>query len=143
MSGDRQDQLLRLMQGVRADLDGYRQLSALLERQHAAALRHDAQALPEVTEGIVALVDAMEPRSRERTGIVRSLCGRADAEGMRLVLASMPEAARNTLSGWWDALEPLVRDCHAQNLRTRQLMVDQSEVMRRVLQEEQGVYAPQ
>ncbi|MFA7097679.1 MAG: flagellar protein FlgN [Gammaproteobacteria bacterium] len=138
----RSDCLARFVKGVQMDLDGYRQLRALLDEQFQAALRHQAEPLRDIARRIEALVDAMEARRRERVALVGHLCGAANSGAIQQVFAMLPERTRVKVQAWWDALDGLVRECKTLNARNGRLLMEQYEIMRRLMGEESDIYAP-
>ncbi|XAH22438.1 flagellar export chaperone FlgN [Xylophilus sp. GW821-FHT01B05] len=137
-----QQKLARFMQGVRADVDGYRALRSLLVAQFDAALRHETAALEDLAGSIVELTAELEARREERVALAREWAPGGAAVGMPTLLGLLPPTARDALSSWWSTLEQLVHECKAQNMRNCRLMVEQNEVMRRVLNQEEATYAP-
>jgi flagella synthesis protein FlgN len=138
----RSELLMRLSRGLNADLAAYGELKALLQAQFDAALRHETVRLAEISDAVTELAETLEARRRERVDLVGTFL-EGDAEpSMTKVFASCPEAARAMLQGWWSELENLVRECKALSGRSCTLLVDQHEIMQRVLNGEANIYAP-
>lgn len=137
----RQEAVARLTHGVRADVQDYQRLQALLEEQFAAALRHHATRLTELAESIATLVDGLEQRRRERVMLAGALLG-TDKPAMPALFARLPDGPRAPLEAAWHQLEQLVRDCKTLNQRNCNLMVEQHALMQRVLHGEGDTYAP-
>ncbi|AKJ30356.1 flagellar protein FlgN [Caldimonas brevitalea] len=134
--------LARLLLGVRADLADYARLRELLQEQFDVALRHDSQQMAETAERISALTAALEARRGERVALAAELLGKDAPVSMQRLVPLVPAPARAALQDWWQTLEALVRECKALNARNCRLMMDQHEIMQRVLHSEVHTYAP-
>lgn len=142
----RREALETVVRGIVADLADYRQMKLLLEAQFEAALAHRSDAITEVGEHIVALAASMEARRVERVRLAGRLAGRVADVGepasMAGVFALLGEAARARAQAAWRALEVLVVECKTLNARNCRLLMDQHEIMQRVLHKESDIYAP-
>ena len=136
----RQQAMLRLLRGVADDLGAYRALITLLEEQFDAALRHQSGRLGEVAERIMAALDAMDARRRQRVALVEALLGAGGT--MPQVFELLKGEARLRLATDWQALEQMVIECKRLNVRNSSLLTDQYSVMQRVLHGEEQIYAP-
>ncbi|WKB54102.1 flagellar export chaperone FlgN [Eleftheria terrae] len=135
--------LARLLQGVRADLTDYVRLQELLESQFEAALRHETVAMQDVAERITALAAMLEARRQDRVALLEQLlAGQAQPASIDALLPQLSPQGRATLQAWWRTLEERVRHCKALNARNCRLLMDQHEIMQRVLQPEADLYAP-
>ncbi|MBS1190271.1 MAG: flgN [Rhodocyclaceae bacterium] len=134
--------LLRLMQGMRADLIGYGQLKMLLENQFEAALHHRGEKLEEIAQAILALADSLEERRRERVALAAEILGPGEDISIAAVFRQFPENRRQALESGWQVLEGLARECKALNERNGRLLMDQHEIMKYVLDGEADTYAP-
>ena len=136
------ERLSDIMRGMQEDLAGYKALHALLERQFDAAVRHDTQTLEGVAESIVARVAALERSRSARVEHTAALLGPGVRPSMTELMRRLSGPTLLQLTGLWSQLESQVRDCKALNLRNCRLIMEQGEVMRRVLVGEEGIYAP-
>ena len=136
----RDQAVIRLLDGIRADLEASAAIRALLERQFKAALRHRSAELGELAEQLMPQLDAMEQRRQQRVQLVRALHG-ADAT-MADLLGSLDAPRRARANADWERLEALVRDCQEATARNGALMAEQYTVMQRVLHGEEQLYAP-
>ncbi|WP_295995837.1 flagellar protein FlgN [Rugamonas sp.] len=136
----RQDAMRALLQGVAADLVAYRGLLALLERQFQGAVRHQSALLGELAATMLAEVEAMEGRRRQRVSLVQQLLGPAGT--MMQAFALLKSAARERMEADWIALEQLVLECKRLGKRNSDLLVDQYTIMQRVLHGEEQLYEP-
>ena len=136
----RQQAATTLVLGVDQDLVAARNILALLERQFAAALRHQGAELTLLAEELTPALDAMEARRLQRVALVRALAG---AEGtMAGFIATQPEPGRTPLADAWSELERMVVACKAATTRNGNLLADQFMTMQRVLHGGDGTYAP-
>ncbi|NCT85672.1 MAG: flagellar protein FlgN [Comamonadaceae bacterium] len=141
MRGKSTEALAALLRDLQADRSAYAQLRELLEAQFQAALRHQAEALQRLADEIIALVDLVEARGRQRGLLLRQLLGTQGEPRMDRLLQRLPAKAAQALGGLWTALEQQVRDCKALNQRNCQLITEQQALMRRVMGVEEELYA--
>jgi flagella synthesis protein FlgN len=135
--------LTRLIKGVQADLGDYRALRALLEAQFEAALKHRTAVIMDVAERISQLTAQLEQRRLERMALARVLLGGRSDVTILAVSARLPRNVRGTFDQWWRVLERQVQECKRLNQRNCDLMMNQHEIFRRVMQTEGGdTYAP-
>ncbi len=143
---DRKQSLVRLSQGMQADFVDYRALRELLKAQFQAAVGHRSAQLAQLADQITALCATLEARRVERVALVslwNPLVGeRAPAERVPMVLGELPEGFRQPALALWQALEAIVLECKALNQRNCSVLLDQHEVMQRVLGNGDEIYAP-
>lgn len=136
--------LLRLADGVRADVADYERLRERLEAQFDAALRHDSGRLTGLADEIVALCGTLDARRQERNGLLgvfaAALKGMPGGDAVPALLARLPANRRGAAD--WPTLCGLVRECKALNVRNCRLLMDQYDIMQRVLDDGEGLYAP-
>jgi flagella synthesis protein FlgN len=132
----------RIFTGMRADLQDYRTLRDLLEAQFEAALQHRTEALAEIGARIVALTSVLEERRAERQRLAASVVPRGAQLSMVAVASRLQGASRAAFDTCWKALETAVRDCKALNVRNCRLLMEQYDIMQRVLSAEPDTYAP-
>jgi flagella synthesis protein FlgN len=130
-----------LLHGLQADREAYGRLRALQETQFEAALRHQPDALQRLADDILALVDELEARARQRSQLLSQLLGTQGEPTMSRLLQRLPVKAAQGLGGLWTALEQQVQDCKALNHRNCQLITDQQALMRRVMGIQEDLYA--
>ena len=136
----RQEAVQRILQGIADDRQGYDALLGLLEAQFQATLRHQSAQLSVLAGQIVAAVDALDGRRRQRVSLVTALLG--PKAGMAQLFALLQPEARATALASWDRLEQLVLESKRLNTRNSQLLTDQYTTMQRVLHGEEHIYAP-
>jgi flagella synthesis protein FlgN len=61
---------------------------------------------------------------------------------MSAVAQRLQGASRSAFDNCWSALEAAVQECKALNTRNCRLLMDQHDIMQRVLQTESDTYAP-
>ena len=136
----RQEAVQRLLQGIADDRQGYDALLGLLEEQFQATLRHQSAQLSVLAAQIVAAVDVLDGRRRQRVSLVTALLG--PKAGMAQLFALLQPEARATALASWDRLEQMVLESKRLNTRNSQLLTDQYTTMQRVLHGEEHIYAP-
>jgi flagella synthesis protein FlgN len=131
----------RLLQGIESDAVACAQLQPLLQQQFDAALRHDAQALEALAAQITALVEAMAARRVERVALLKALVGATGEAAMERCLTRLPETLRAPWQKRWSALCSSVVECKRLNARNGQLLMDQYEIIQRVIGVAEVTYA--
>ncbi|HWK50985.1 MAG TPA: flagellar export chaperone FlgN [Steroidobacter sp.] len=133
----------RLIKGVHADLGDYRALRELLDVQFEAALKHRSAVISDIAERISALTAQLEKRRAERVALAKVLVGKQSNVTISAVSARLPVTARPAFDEWWQTLEKLVQECKRLNQRNCDLLMNQHEILQRVLQADGGgTYAP-
>jgi flagella synthesis protein FlgN len=135
--------LSRLIKGVHADLGDYRTLRELLDVQFDAALKHRSAVISDIAERISALTGQLEKRRSERVALAKVLAGKQSNVTISAVSARLPVTARPAFDEWWQTLEKRVQECKRLNQRNCDLLMNQHEILQRVLQADGGgTYAP-
>lgn len=132
----------RLFAGMRADLHDYHDLRALLEAQFEAALHHRSTEICDIGERITVLARMIERRREERVKLARRLVREPGSAPMSAIADRLQGVPRAAFETCWRSLEAIVGECKALNLRNCRLLMDQHEIMQRVLNAEQDTYAP-
>jgi len=136
----RQEAVQRVLQGIQDDRRGYAELMGLLESQFQASLRHQSAQLPLLAEQIIASVEQLDARRRQRMSLVTALAG--PKSGMQQLFELLRPEARASSSADWEALEQMVIECKRLNIRNSTLLTEQYTIMQRVLHGEEHTYAP-
>ena len=136
----RQEAVRRVLQGMADDSLGYAALQALLEEQFQATLRHQRAQLTALADQVVAAVEPLDARRRQRVSLVTALLG--PQGDMAQLFAMLQEDARTTAQRDWAALEQMVLECKRLNARNSDLLTEQYSIMQRVLHGEEDTYAP-
>lgn len=141
--------LQKLFQGMRADVEDYRRLRELLEEQFEAIVRHRAEQVRDVVGRISDLASTLDARRRERVELARRLTPAGQRPSIVLIAAKLQGASRVAFDECWTSLEALARECKQLNERNCHVLMEQHEIMRRVLAQvarghsaEADTYAP-
>jgi len=130
----------RVLQGMTDDSVDYAALKTLLEEQFQATLHHQSARLTALAEQVVAAVEPLDARRRQRVSLVTALLG--PQGDMPQLFALLQEDARATAERDWVALEQMVLECKRLNTRNSDLLTEQYSIMQRVLHGEEDTYAP-
>ena len=136
----RQEAVRRVLQGMADDRSGYAALQTLLEEQFQATLHHQSARLTALADQVVAAVEPLDARRRQRVSLVTALLG--PQGDMPQLFALLQEDARATAQRDWAALEQMVLECKRLNARNSDLLTEQYSIMQRVLHGEEDTYAP-
>ncbi|WP_229205824.1 flagellar export chaperone FlgN [Duganella sp. Leaf126] len=136
----RQDAMRALLAGVADDRQAYAALTALLEEQFDAALRHQGPRLAAIAEHITALVAQADARRLQRVALAQQLNG--PQATMSQAFALLKPSAREKMEADWRALEAQVIECKRLSKRNADLLVEQHGIMQRVLHGEDHIYEP-
>ncbi len=136
----RQEAVRRVLQGMTDDSVGYAALQTLLEEQFQATLQHQSTRLTALADQIIAAVEPLDARRRQRVSLVTALLG--PQGDMPQLFALLQENARATAERDWLALEQMVLECKRLNARNSDLLTEQYSIMQRVLHGEEDTYAP-
>ncbi|WP_298412502.1 flagellar export chaperone FlgN [Janthinobacterium sp.] len=136
----RQEAVRRVLQGMADDSVGYAALQTLLEEQFQATLQHQSTRLTALAEQVIAAVEPLDARRRQRVSLVTALLG--PQGDMPQLFALLQEDARSKAEAEWVALEQMVLECKRLNARNSDLLTEQYSIMQRVLHGEEDTYAP-
>ena len=136
----RQEAVRRVLQGMTDDSVGYAALQTLLEEQFQATLQHQSTRLTALADQVIAAVEPLDARRRQRVSLVTALLG--PQGDMPQLFALLQEDARTTAQRDWTALEQMVLECKRLNTRNSDLLTEQYSIMQRVLHGEEDTYAP-
>mgnify|MGYP001122345344 FL=1 len=136
----RQEAVRRVLQGMTDDRAGYAALQTLLEEQFQATLQHQSARLTALADQVIAAVEPLDARRRQRVSLVTALLG--PQGDMAQLFALLQQDARTTAQRDWAALEQMVLECKRLNARNSDLLTEQYSIMQRVLHGEEDTYAP-
>jgi flagella synthesis protein FlgN len=136
----RQEAVRRVLQGMTDDRAGYAALQTLLEEQFQATLQHQSTRLTALADQVIAAVEPLDARRRQRVSLVTALLG--PQGDMPQLFALLQEDARAAAERDWVALEQMVLECKRLNARNSDLLTEQYSIMQRVLHGEEDTYAP-
>lgn len=135
--------LQRLFGGMKADVQDYGRLRELLDAQFNAALLLEGPELGELASRISELTALLEKRRRERVAIARRFARtKTGPVSMSVIAARLKGEARNTFNMCCAALEAILRECKELSARNGRLLMEQRDIMQRVLGREPDTYAP-
>ena len=92
----RQEAVRRVLQGMTEDRAGYAALQTLLEEQFQATLHHQSARLTALADQVVAAVEPLDARRRQRVSLVTALLG--PQGDMPQLFALLQEDARSRVS---------------------------------------------
>lgn len=136
----RQEAVRRVLLGMTEDRAGYAALQTLLEEQFQATLQHQSARLTALADQVIAAVEPLDARRRQRVSLVTALLG--PQGDMAQLFALLQEDARSKAQAEWAALEQMVLECKRLNARNSDLLTEQYSIMQRVLHGEEDTYAP-
>ena len=136
----RQEAVRRVLQGMTDDGVGYGALQTLLEEQFQATLQHQSTRLTALADQVIAAVEPLDARRRQRVSLVTALLG--PQGDMPQLFALLQEDARSKAQADWAALEQMVLECKRLNARNSEFLTEQYSIMQRVLHGEEDTYAP-
>lgn len=136
----RQEAVRRVLQGMTDDSVGYAALQTLLEEQFQTTLQHQSTRLTALADQVIAAVEPLDARRRQRVSLVTALLG--PQGDMPQLFALLQEDARSKAEADWVALEQMVLECKRLNARNSDLLTEQYSIMQRVLHGEEDTYAP-
>jgi len=139
----RNEAMQRMLADMRADLLDYRALRALLEEQFEAAVQHRSGQICDIGGRITSIAGALEQRRRMRAKLASRLLQGERAAPMQAIAARLQGVSRATFEACWKSLEASVQECKALNQRNCRLLMDQYDIMQRVLHTEHDTYAPE
>lgn len=122
-----------LVLGVRQDIDGYRQLKSLLNRQRELMQRRDNQGLNEHNKLQSSLCNSLMTKASDRGQMLQDLGFAGNASGMLALIARLPKASSDQVATLWDNLLGLVRESKQINEENGKLLVAQQEVINQLL----------
>jgi flagella synthesis protein FlgN len=99
--------------------------------------------ITDVADRISALTAQLDKRRAERLALAKVLAGKHSNVTISAVSSRLPANARPAFDEWWQTLEQLVQECKRLNQRNCDLLMNQHEILQRVLQADAGgTYAP-
>lgn len=122
-----------LLRDIRLDVDDYSQLKSMLKHQRELMQRTDNQGLSLHNTRQTALCDKLAQRAAQRSEILIQLGFDGDANGMKRLLAALPNQLRPQIKILWDNLQLLVKDSHQANEVNGRLLALQQETLTRLL----------
>lgn len=127
------EQVKRLLRGMRADVEHYQQLRALLEEQRLCMIRRASEALLAVNERINMHYELLSDSTRERRETLLALGVTADCAGIGAVFSWLPVRQKDAARSLWKQLERQAESCKAFNEKNGELLTMQYEFVQAFL----------
>lgn len=125
--------LQSLVRGVRQDIEGYKQLKSLLNRQRELMQRRDNDGLKHHNLHQTKLCDELMVKSKKRSDALRQLGFSPDANGMKRLIDKLPKQSSLQINLLWENLLVLVAESQQANESNGKLLVSQQTVIKNLL----------
>ncbi|MEX3020576.1 flagellar export chaperone FlgN [Kluyvera sp. STS39-E] len=122
-----------LIQDMAEDRKHYHTLATLLEKQRHHIVARDAAALDALNVQLMALYQQLSQSSQQRYQILSQLGIDADTEGMKTLIARLPDAHRPSISALWQGLQQQAANCQTANEYNGALLSMQQDILSNVL----------
>ncbi|KWB79416.1 flagellar protein FlgN [Burkholderia ubonensis] len=132
----------RLIMNLRGDLARYEAFGDLLEKQLLAALSHDGVEMSRINAEVLVLAETLSVNLKARRVLAASIVGGDGPATIGDVLAKLSAAPREVLSRESQRFAECVERCKRLNERNAELIVSQQEILQRVFQKGDDLYAP-
>ncbi|GIU51182.1 hypothetical protein TUM4249_14960 [Shewanella sp. KT0246] len=129
----KREQVQGLLRGVRLDIDGYKQLHALLVRQRDLMKRRDNAGLALHNDEQTKLCELLMERAKKRSVTLVALGFSGNSKGMEDLIARLPQASQKQVLLLWKNLVKLVKESQQFNEQNGKLLVSQQEVINSLL----------
>ncbi|WP_299571493.1 flagellar export chaperone FlgN [uncultured Shewanella sp.] len=129
----KREQVQGLLRGIRVDIDGYKQLHALLIRQRELMQRRDNAGLAVHNEEQTKLCEVLMERAKKRSITLVALGFTGNSKGMEDLIARLPQASQKQVLLLWKNLVKLVKESQQFNEQNGKLLVSQQEVINSLL----------
>ncbi len=129
----KREQVQGLLRGVRLDIDGYKQLHALLVRQRDLMKRRDNAGLALHNDEQTKLCELLMERAKKRSVTLVALGFSGNSKGMEDLIARLPQASQQQVLLLWRNLVKLVKESQQFNEENGKLLVSQQEVINSLL----------
>ncbi len=133
MVSNKLEQVKILLRGIRADIDHYQQLRALLEEQRLCMIRRATDALMAVNEKIHVHYPQLSRNTQIRREVLTALGVTPDRHGIATVLSWLPPAQHEAARSRWQQLEAIAENCKAFNEKNGELLTMQYEFVQAFL----------
>lgn len=122
-----------LIQDMAEDRKHYHTLATLLEKQRHHIVARDAAALDSLNVQIMAQYQLLSQSSQQRYQILNQLGIDANTQGIKTLIARLPEAHQHSVSALWQGLQQQASDCQIANEYNGALMNMQQEILGNLL----------
>ncbi|WP_076413102.1 flagellar protein FlgN [Shewanella sp. UCD-KL12] len=125
-----------LVRGIRQDIESYKQLKSLLNRQRDLMQRRDNDGLKHHNEHQAKLCDELMIKAKKRSDALLQLGFSGDAAGMKSLISKLPKQSALQVNLLWENLLAVVRDSQQANEANGNLLVSQQTVINNILNRE-------
>lgn len=122
-----------LIQDMAEDRKHYHTLATLLEKQRHHIVARDATALDALNVQIMAQYQLLSQSSQQRYQILNQLGIDANTQGMKTLIARLPEAHQPSVSALWQGLQQQASDCQTANEYNGALLGMQQDILNNML----------
>lgn len=122
-----------IIRGIRQDIEGYKQLKSMLNRQRDLMQRRDNHGLKYHNGHQTTLCEHLQQRAGIRSEGLISLGFTGDANGMEQLIAKLPTQASTQVKLLWENLLLLVKESQRVNEANGKLLAGQQEVISNLL----------
>ncbi len=130
---NKRELVIGVVQGIRQDIEGYRQLRSLLNNQRELMQRRDNQGLNEHNKLQSSLCNSLMIKASDRGQMLQDLGVAGNASGMLALIARLPKASSEQVATLWNRLLSLVKESKQINEDNGKLLVAQQEVISQLL----------
>ncbi|WP_144212050.1 flagellar protein FlgN [Shewanella donghaensis] len=132
----KREKVQSLLRGIRQDIDGYKQLKALLVRQRELMQRRDNAGLQHHNTEQTSLIDALMERAKVRSTTLVSLGFSGNSKGMEILITKLPDTSQQQVALLWRHLLGLAKESQKYNEANGKLLVSQQEVIKSLLNQQ-------
>lgn len=125
--------LQSLVRGIRQDIESYKQLRSLLNRQRDLMQRRDNDGLKHHNRHQTKLCDGLMVKAKNRSDALNQLGFAGDAAGMKRLIDRLPKQGSLQVNLLWENLLALVRESQQANEANGKLLVSQQAVINNLL----------
>ncbi|AQS35332.1 FlgN protein [Shewanella psychrophila] len=122
-----------LVRGIRQDIEGYKQLKSLLNRQRELMQRRDNDGLKHHNQHQTRLCDELMVKAKKRSDALNQLGFSEDANGMKKLIDKLPKQSSLQVNLLWENLLALVKESQQANEANGKLLVSQQTVINNLL----------
>lgn len=122
-----------LVRGVRQDVEGYKQLKSLLQRQRELMQLRDNDALKLHNEHQSALCESLKQSADHRSAALQRLGLAGSSIGMEQLIAKLPPQSSKQVNDIWQQLLVLATESQYANDVNGKLLVDQQYIINNLL----------
>lgn len=125
----KQQMIISLIKDIQRDIADYRQLYALMLKQHQGYLTFNGKLLEQLTTQQQPLLDALKQRSQQRYQSLHNLGLPISVQGIEKLNNVLPAQLQKQVQQQWAQLEIMIKQCHALNQRNGVLSANFTELL--------------